>query len=65
MSLQLIALLANIGLAQLDLDGAVGLPLVTSGNEVEDLRRFLSEDSDSYTAADVLRYLTSDLPAEV
>lgn len=63
------ALLANIGLgqvraAQAASDGGRELPLVTAGDDVIDVARFLKPVSDSYRAVDVLEYLlrkTSEL----
>jgi nitronate monooxygenase len=53
------ALLANIGMGQVR--GATGndreLPLVTSGDDVIDVARFLRPGATSYTAADVIEYL--------
>ena len=58
------ALLANIGLEQVR--GQTGrereLPLVTSGDDVIDVARFLKPGSDSYRAADVVAFL---LPSAV
>ena len=33
------------------------MPLLTAGNDVADLARFLKPGTDSYTAADVVAYL--------
>ncbi len=54
------ALLANIGLNQIKKSGEVEGILVTSGDDVKDIARFLEPGSDTYSAADVIRYL---LPA--
>jgi nitronate monooxygenase len=54
------ALLANIGLNQIKKNGEVEGILVTSGDDVKDVARFLEPGRDTYTAADVIRYL---LPA--
>ena len=52
-------LLANIGLGQVR-GGISEKPLVTSGEDVRDVYRFLpAPDADSYAAADVVRYLLS------
>ena len=51
------ALLANIGLPQVQRQGAIELPLVTSGDSVADVARFLPPGAESYTAADVIRHL--------
>jgi len=49
-------LMANIGLGQLRPDGPE-IPLVTAGDDVANLARFLPEGADSYHAADVIRWL--------
>ena len=54
------ALLANIGLNQIKDDGEVEGTLVTSGDEVKNVARFVEPGNDTYHAADVIRYL---LPA--
>jgi nitronate monooxygenase len=51
------ALLANIGLNQIKKSGEVEGILVTSGDDVKDIARFLEPGSDTYSAADVIRYL--------
>jgi len=50
-------LMATIGLAQAHSDGVVDLPLVTAGNEVAQVARYLQPGRDSYTAAEVIRLL--------
>lgn len=50
-------LMANVGLGQVRADGLREMPLLTAGNDVADLARFLKPDTDSYTAADVVTYL--------
>ncbi len=54
------ALMANVGLGQIQREGARELTLITSGNDVEDVARFLPQTADSYSAKDVIRHL---LPA--
>ncbi len=54
------ALMANVGLGQIQREGARELTLITSGNDVEDVARFLPQNADSYSANDVIRHL---LPA--
>jgi nitronate monooxygenase len=49
-------LMANIGLGQLRSDGPED-PLLTAGDDVANLARFLPTGSDSYHAADVVRWL--------
>jgi len=51
------ALLANIGLPQVQRQGATELCLVTSGDSVAEVARFLPPGADSYTAADVIHQL--------
>ncbi|RJP22055.1 MAG: nitronate monooxygenase [Candidatus Omnitrophota bacterium] len=51
------SLLANIGLAQLQRSGYLEKPLVTSGQELNFLTRFLQNGKLSYTAADVIQAL--------
>ncbi len=54
------ALMANVGLAQIQRQGAREPVLVTSGNDVADVARFLPPGADTYTAADVIRHLLPD-----
>ncbi len=49
-------LMANIGLGQIRTSG-VEDPLVTAGDDVANLARFLPADRDTYSAADVIRWL--------
>jgi len=51
------ALMVNIGLGQTQREGYVEPALVTSGDDVADVARFLPEGADSYRAVDVLDYL--------
>jgi NAD(P)H-dependent flavin oxidoreductase YrpB (nitropropane dioxygenase family) len=53
-------LLANIGLGQLRSETETELPLVTAGNTVTEIHRFLKPGADSYTAADVVNRLLSE-----
>jgi hypothetical protein len=53
--------MANIGLGQTRPSGATEPLLVTSGDDVATVARFLPEGADSYTAADVIDYLLADL----
>jgi len=55
------ALLASIGLPQAREDGYVEQPIVTSGDDLVNLYRFLG-DRDHYTAADVVEHLLSLRP---
>lgn len=51
------ALLANVGHAQLRKDGSVEPPLITAGDDMNTIARFLAPGSTSYSAADVLQSL--------
>jgi len=54
------ALMANIGLGQQLLrDGEREMPLITSGDDVADVARFLKAGDRSYSALDVIEYLLS------
>jgi hypothetical protein len=49
--------LANVGLGQIQRQGAPEPILITSGDSVADVARFLPPGADSYTAEDVIRQL--------
>lgn len=53
------ALLADVGMAQMQKGGRVEPPLLTSGDDLEHLERFLATrpEGDGYAAADVIDYL--------
>ncbi len=51
------ALLANVGLAQLRKDGSVEPALVTVGDDMNTIARFVAPGSNSYSAADVVQSL--------
>jgi len=53
------ALMANIGHAQVRSSGAVEPPILTAGDDLVGIGRFLGE-RESYTAADVIDYLTTE-----
>jgi len=53
-------LIANIGLAQIRRGGERERPLLTSGDDVADVARFLGPGADSYSAVDVIEYLLPD-----
>jgi nitronate monooxygenase len=55
------ALLGNIGLGQIVADGSPEKPLVTSGDDVVSIARFLPPDELSYSAQDVIDQLLPDL----
>ncbi|MHC4958685.1 MAG: beta/alpha barrel domain-containing protein [Planctomycetota bacterium] len=50
-------LVANIGLPQVRANGAVERPILTAGDDVADVARFLSNGGTSYAARDVIEYL--------
>jgi nitronate monooxygenase len=50
-------LLATVGIGQTRSSGETELPLVTAGNDFENIGRFLKPGASSYTAADVLEAL--------
>ncbi|MGH7144591.1 MAG: nitronate monooxygenase [Planctomycetota bacterium] len=52
-------LLANIGLAQRHPDGYLELPILTAGDTLSELRRFVTPDRLDYSADDVLAFLLS------
>lgn len=54
------ALLADVGYAQLRPDGAAEPPLVTAGDDLHAIARFLAPGRSSYAAADVVRDLLRD-----
>lgn len=51
------ALVANIGQGQLRRDGRSELPLVTAGDDLVDIARFLHAGRRTYSAADVIRHV--------
>jgi NAD(P)H-dependent flavin oxidoreductase YrpB (nitropropane dioxygenase family) len=59
------ALPSTVGIPQIRDGGAAELPLVTAGDDLVNLRQFLPADSDSYSAADVIRQLLASVPALV
>ncbi len=56
------ALLANIGHAQIRRDGTVEPPLVTVGDDLNTVARFLAPGHDSYSAADVVESILGATP---
>lgn len=59
------ALLANVGLGQRRADGRRELPLVTCGDDLANVLRFLpTPDAAGYTAADVVDFLLSAVAAQ-
>ena len=55
------ALLASIDLGQIQKDGEPELPMVTSGDDVAGVSRFLKPGESSYRAADVIEYLLREV----
>ena len=51
------ALIANIGLPQTQRNGEIERELITSGDDVADVARFLPPGRDTYSALDVIDYL--------
>lgn len=51
------ALSAAVGYGQIHKDGTLELPLVTAGDEFRDLRRFMGDGEDFYTAESVIETL--------
>lgn len=58
------ALMADIGHGQVKSDGSIEAPLLTAGDDLQILRRFLAGRT-SYSAADVIAYLEQDVEARV
>jgi nitronate monooxygenase len=56
------ALFATVGHGQRRDAGVEERPLITSGDELRNIRRFIGSDSSGYTAGDVIDYLKSGLP---
>jgi nitronate monooxygenase len=54
------ALLASIGMGQIQRNGEYERPLVTSGDDVAAVARFLPPGADTYSATDVIDYLLRD-----
>ncbi len=53
------ALMADIGMAQIQKDGTAELHLLTAGDDLNNLSRIIKKDKESYSAAEVLEYLLS------
>jgi nitronate monooxygenase len=58
------ALMSSIDLGQIQKDGEPELPLITSGDDVAHVARFLKPGQDTYSAADVIEYLLRDVHVE-
>lgn len=55
------ALMSNVGLGQVRRDGTTELPILTSGDDVATVARFLEPGRDEYTAADVIAALLAPI----
>jgi NAD(P)H-dependent flavin oxidoreductase YrpB (nitropropane dioxygenase family) len=55
------ALFATIGHAQVRDGGVEEKPLITSGDELKNIRRFIGRDRTAYTAGEVIDYLLSGI----
>jgi hypothetical protein len=53
--------MSSIDLGQMQKNGELELPLVTSGDDVSRVARFLKPGADTYSAADVVDYLLRDV----
>lgn len=58
-------LVASNGLGQVRRDGSEELPLVTAGDDLIDITRFLADEATSYGAVDVLRVLLAQVETPV
>ncbi len=58
-------LMANVGLGQIQGNGELEKPLVTSGDDVARIARFLQPGASSYSAAQVIAYLLKDQKSSV
>ena len=56
-------LMSNIGFGQMRADGLADGTLLTAGNDVAHIARYLPPGQDSYTADDVMRHLLGACPA--
>jgi NAD(P)H-dependent flavin oxidoreductase YrpB (nitropropane dioxygenase family) len=55
------ALFATIGMGQVRDEGYVERPLITSGDELKNIRRFIGSDRSGYSAGEVIDWLLSGL----
>lgn len=58
-------LLANLDLGQIKKSGELERALITSGDDVANIARFLKPGADSYKAVDVLEYLLRDVKGTI
>jgi NAD(P)H-dependent flavin oxidoreductase YrpB (nitropropane dioxygenase family) len=56
------ALMADIGMPQIQKNGEIEKPIVTSGDELMTISRFVPADRLEYSAAEVIAYLLSKMP---
>lgn len=56
-------LLANVGLAQTQSNGYTEVPLITAGESVVDVKRFIKPGNTSFSALDVIEQLTAKMVA--
>jgi hypothetical protein len=56
--------MADIGLQQVQRDGSVEPGMVTTGDELSVILRFLSASGNTYSAATAVKTLMSHLPAQ-
>ncbi len=54
-------LMANINLGQIQKNGELEKPLLTCGDDVADIARFLQKDTTNYSALEVIEYLLRDI----
>jgi hypothetical protein len=57
--------MANIGLGQIHRGGEQEKPLITSGDDVANVARFLKPGACSYRTVDVIEYLLRDTKAMI
>lgn len=57
------SLVANVGYGQIRSNNVTELPLLTAGDDLADIARFLKPGRDTYSAIDVLEQLLSPAPA--
>ena len=58
------ALIASMGKGQVREGGCLETPIVTAGDDLANLTPLINPDTMSYSARDVVDYLTSAVPAE-
>ena len=58
------ALMSNIGLGQVRDEGVIEHPILTAGDDLDSIRRFLPNGADSYSAADVIAGLLTPVASD-